>query len=358
MRGRTKIIVMGGGVIGVTTAYWLAKSGHEVVLERNGGFGEETSFRTRALLAPGHSQSWAAPGGTLDAFQIDIPERSGIEVPLQQRSAVLALGDEVPRQLHARRLSRQYASRAALHDGGLDRTPGRSASETGVGYNGNDRGILYLFRTVRSFEERHGDWTLLREHGLKLEEADADRCAAVEPARAGQASDRWRLFAGRKCGRRLRLYAALPNAAAPWASASRSTPRCAPSNAMATGYGPCIRTKVRSPLMHFSWRRALFADPPAPDRPQPADLAGEGYTASIPIGGHRGAPKVGIIEEDNLVAFANLGDTLRVGGKAEFTGYDTSYAEADFQGIMSVSRELFRMPATTAGRAIGPAYGR
>ena len=84
----------------------------------------------------------------------------------------------------------------------------------------------------------------------------------------------------------------------------------------------------------------------------------KGYTASIPIGGHRGAPKVGIIEEDNLVAFANLGDTLRVGGKAEFTGYDTSYAEADFQGIMSVSRELFRMPATTAGRAIGPAYGR
>ena len=54
---------MGGGVIGVTTAYWLAKTGHEVqVLERNGGVGEETSFQNGALLAPGHSQSWAAPG--------------------------------------------------------------------------------------------------------------------------------------------------------------------------------------------------------------------------------------------------------------------------------------------------------
>jgi D-amino-acid dehydrogenase len=67
----------------------------------------------------------------------------------------------------------------------------------------------------------------------------------------------------------------------------------------------------------------------------------KGYTASIPIDGHRGAPKVGIIEEDNLVAFANLGDTLRIGGKAEFTGYYTSYSEADFRGIMSVSKELF-----------------
>ena len=52
----------------------------------------------------------------------------------------------------------------------------------------------------------------------------------------------------------------------------------------------------------------------------------KGYTASIPIDGHAGAPKVGIIEEDNLVAFANLGDTLRIGGKAEFTRYDTSYS--------------------------------
>ena len=42
-------------------------------------------------------------------------------------------------------------------------------------------GILYLFRTTRSFEERHGDWTLLREHGLRLEDADAERCVAIEP---------------------------------------------------------------------------------------------------------------------------------------------------------------------------------
>jgi D-amino-acid dehydrogenase len=49
----------------------------------------------------------------------------------------------------------------------------------------------------------------------------------------------------------------------------------------------------------------------------------------------------GIIEEDNLVAFANLGDTLRVGGKAEFTGYDTFYSEPDFRGVMTVAKEFF-----------------
>ena len=114
-----KIIVMGGGVIGVTTAYWLAKSGHEVqVLERNSGVGEETSFQNGALLAPGHSQSWAAPGAFWTLAKSLFQQDPALQVPLQQRSAVLALGNEVPGQLHTAKLSRQYATRPALHDGG------------------------------------------------------------------------------------------------------------------------------------------------------------------------------------------------------------------------------------------------
>ena len=54
----------------------------------------------------------------LDACQIGVPEGSGAAVPLQQRPAVLALGNEVSRQLYARQLSGQYSAGAALHDGG------------------------------------------------------------------------------------------------------------------------------------------------------------------------------------------------------------------------------------------------
>jgi D-amino-acid dehydrogenase len=67
----------------------------------------------------------------------------------------------------------------------------------------------------------------------------------------------------------------------------------------------------------------------------------KGYTATIDTKGRTGAPTVGIIEEDNLVAFARMGDRLRAGGKAEFAGFDRRYKPADFRGVMKVTRDLF-----------------
>jgi D-amino-acid dehydrogenase len=339
-----KIIVMGGGVIGVTTAYWLAKSGHEVqVLERNGGVGEETSFQNGALLAPGHSQSWAAPGALLTLFKSIFQKDPALRFrfssdPQFWRWAMRFLANCTPGDYRANTLRVLRCMMAGLAE------LRALSSETGVGYNGNDRGILYLFRTVRSFEERHGDWTLLREHGLKLEEADADRCAAVEPA-LGPVKH---LIGGG-------FFSPEEGAGDAFVFTRGLAERC-----RAMGVSFAFNTTVRAIECHGDRVRAVHTDkgpfpadaflvalgPYSPILLRPIGLnlpiwPVKGYTASIPIGGHRGAPKVGIIEEDNLVAFANLGDTLRVGGKAEFTGYDTSYAEADFQGIMSVSRELF-----------------
>ena len=57
-----KVLVMGAGVIGVTTAYCLLKDGHEVtVVERNDGAAEETSANNAGLIAPGHAYAWASP---------------------------------------------------------------------------------------------------------------------------------------------------------------------------------------------------------------------------------------------------------------------------------------------------------
>ena len=67
----------------------------------------------------------------------------------------------------------------------------------------------------------------------------------------------------------------------------------------------------------------------------------KGFTASIPVNEHNQAPRVGIIEEDNLVAFAHLGNRLRIGGKADFAGYDSSYTKNDFYGVFKVARVLF-----------------
>ena len=58
-----KITILGAGVIGVTSAYYLAKAGHEVtVIDRQPGPALETSFANAGEISPGYSSPWAAPG--------------------------------------------------------------------------------------------------------------------------------------------------------------------------------------------------------------------------------------------------------------------------------------------------------
>jgi D-amino-acid dehydrogenase len=65
-----KVIVLGGGVIGTTTAYYLARSGAEVtLLDRQDGPAEETSFGNAGQVSPGYSTPWAAPGIPLKAIK-------------------------------------------------------------------------------------------------------------------------------------------------------------------------------------------------------------------------------------------------------------------------------------------------
>ncbi len=67
----------------------------------------------------------------------------------------------------------------------------------------------------------------------------------------------------------------------------------------------------------------------------------KGYSLTFPIDGHNGAPTVGGIDEQNLTAWARMGDRLRVTATAEFSGYDTDHKPSDFEGMLGVVRELF-----------------
>ena len=65
-----RVIVLGSGVVGVTTAYYLAKAGHDVtVVDRQPGPALETSFGNAGQISPGYASPWAAPGIPLKAFK-------------------------------------------------------------------------------------------------------------------------------------------------------------------------------------------------------------------------------------------------------------------------------------------------
>lgn len=336
-------IVMGGGLIGVTSAYYLAESGHEVVvLERNDSVGEETSFQNGALLAPGHSHSWASPGAALmlikSFFEKDSPFkfRPGLS-PQLWRWGLKFLGNCTAERYRANTLRIFRCMNEGLAE------LRRLSAETGVDYDGNDKGILYLFRTEQSFAERRADWDLLREHGLALEEADRDRCIEIEPA-LGPARDK--IGGG--------FFSPEETSGDAFLFTQRLAEHCAGLGVRfeyattVTGLdqegGKVIAVRTNRGTFRGE-RYLLSAGPYAPNLAKPLGIhlpiwPAKGYTATIPIDDHRGAPTVGVIEEDNLISIANLGDRIRLGGKAEFVGYNTDYSEADLRPVFTVARDL------------------
>ena len=340
-----RIIVMGGGFIGATTGYFLAKAGHEaVIIERNAGFAEETSFQNGALLAPGHSQSWAAPGAVSTLVKSLFQRDPALRFRLSSDARFWRWAFRFLAQCTQERYRANTLRVLRCMMAGLDVLRDLS-SETGIEYDGNDEGILYLFRSDESLQARAGSWTLLTEHGYVLEEASRARCVELEPALeptrdkiaggffaphdgAGDAYLFTRdlvALAKQELGLRVELETSVKEIRA---SGGRV-------EAVVTDKGEFAGDAYVLALGPYS---PLYATRLGIDLPiWPI----KGYTVSVSTEGFNGAPRVGIIEEDNLVAFARLDSRLRIGGKADFAGYDTSFAPADYAGVFAVARDLF-----------------
>lgn len=338
------VVVMGGGLIGVTTAYYLSRAGHEVtVVERNENAGEETSFQNGALLAPGHSHSWAAPGAIWMLLRSFFQKQSPFKFRPSTDPQLYRWGLKFLANCTGERYRANTLRIFRCMNEGLAELR-RLSAETGIEYDRTDKGILYLFRTEQSFEERSGDWTLLREHGLELEEATPERCVEIEPALAPV---RHKIGGG--------FFSPEETAGDAFLFTQRLAAHCAEHGVrfeystsvtgieVQAGRVSAVRTD-RGTLKGDRYLLALGPYAPKLAKPIGIDLPiwpAKGYTATIPIDEHKGAPTVGVIEEDNLVSIANLGDRMRLGGRADFVGYDPSYSESDFQGVLSVARDLF-----------------
>ena len=86
-----KIAIVGAGVIGVTTAYELARDGHEVtVFERNSAVAVESSFANAGVISPGYVAPWAAPGMPLKVLKHLFSRHAPVKIkfPLNNRSCV------------------------------------------------------------------------------------------------------------------------------------------------------------------------------------------------------------------------------------------------------------------------------
>ena len=98
-----KTLVLGAGVVGVTTAYFLAKAGHEVtILDERDGVGLEASAGNAGIIAPGHAFAWASPGAPRMLLESLRGAETAIRVRLGTRSAPVRVGAALPARVHGR----------------------------------------------------------------------------------------------------------------------------------------------------------------------------------------------------------------------------------------------------------------
>ncbi len=338
-----RVVVLGGGVVGVTTAYQRLRDGHEVVLlERLEEVASGTSFGNAGMIAPGHSFAWSSPRAPMILLKsLVLPDqalrfRPSLDPALWHWSALfLAQCTEA----RAARNTRAKHRIAAYSQSVLRET---LAAET-IAYDRNTRGILYFYGSEARLEAGVAHMRILAECGQEIRVLDHAGVAALEPALADNKTIAGGIYCPTDetgdCHLFTKALADICRARGAEIQTGAEITRILVEKDRVTA----VETKAGS-VRGDIYVLSLGCGSPFLARKIGLRLPiypVKGYSLTIPIGNHRAAPGMGVLDEDNLVAISRFGERLRVTATAEISGYDTSHRPADFAPMLKVVQRLF-----------------
>lgn len=172
-----KVLVMGAGVIGVTTSYYLAKAGFEVtVIDRQPGPGRETSFANAGEVSPGYASPWAGPRVPAKAVRWMLDQYGPLVVRPQADPAMWRWIMQMLRNCTAARYAVNKARMVGIAEYSRDCLRALRA-DTGIAYDERSQGTLQLFRKQSQLDGIGGDVEVLRQYNVPYEVLDRDGCA-------------------------------------------------------------------------------------------------------------------------------------------------------------------------------------
>ncbi|MES2813603.1 MAG: D-amino acid dehydrogenase [Pseudomonadota bacterium] len=322
-----KVVVLGAGVIGVTSAWYLAKAGHEVtVIDRQPAAALETSFANAGEISPGYSSPWAAPGIPMKALKWMFMEHAPLIIQPRPDWAKLSW--------MARMLMNCTADAYAVNKSRMVRLAEYSRdclmelrAETGISYDERTQGTLQLFRTEKQVAAAAKDIAVLKADGVPFEVLDADACVAAEPGLAG-ARDKIAgglRLPGDETGDCFKFTQSLADMAKALGVTFRhgvSIDRLEASmgriTAVHTSEGRVTADAFVVALGSYSPMLVREFGIKLPVYPV------KGYSITVPIVDESRAPVSTVMDETHKIAITRLGDRIRVGGMAEIAGFDTS----------------------------------
>lgn len=326
-----KVLILGSGVIGVTSAYYLARAGHEVtVVDRQPEPALETSFANAGEVSPGYSSPWAGPGVPVKAVKWLLMKHGPLVIRPKLDPVMwvwlLKMLRNCTSERYAVNKSRMIPiaeySRDCLRD--LRR-------DIGIQYDDRAQGTLQLFRYQAQLDGTGEDIAVLKQYGVPFDVLSREGCIAVEPALSGVKEK----FVG---GLRLPQDETgdchmFTQALARHAEAlgvrfmfntgiDRIVTEGARVSGVATGAG--LLQADAYVLALGSWSSRLVAPLGISLPVYPV----KGYSITVPIKDASGAPESTVMDESYKVAITRLGDRIRVGGTAEISGYSDKLYDA------------------------------
>ncbi|CAE6729573.1 D-amino acid dehydrogenase [Paraburkholderia nemoris] len=338
-----RVVVLGSGVVGVTSAYYLARAGHEVtVIDREAGPALETSFANAGQISPGYASPWAAPGVPLKAVKWMFQKHAPLAIRLD--------GTQFQLQWMWQMLQNCTSARYAVNKGRMVRLAEYSRdclqalrAETGIQYEGRTGGTLQVFRTQQQFDGAAKDIAVLQEANVPYELLSAAELAQAEPALAAVSH---------------KLTGGLRLPGDETGDCQMFTTRLA---AMAEQLG--VKFRYNTPIDSLTMAGDRIAGVQCGDELVRADsfvvalgsystkfLSGlvkipvyplKGYSITAPIVNEASAPISTVLDETYKIAITRFDDRIRVGGMAEIVGFDKSLREARRETLELCVNDLF-----------------
>ncbi|KWF95885.1 D-amino acid dehydrogenase [Burkholderia cepacia] len=338
-----RVVILGSGVVGVASAYYLARAGHEVtVIDREAGPALETSFANAGQISPGYAAPWAAPGVPLKAVKWMFEKHAPLAIRLDGTRFQLQWMYQMLRNCTAERYAVNKGRMVRLAEYSRDCLQALRA-DTGIQYEGRTGGTLQLFRTQQQLDGAAKDIAVLQEANVPFELLSPAELKNAEPALAavshkltgglrlpGDETGDCQLFTTRlaalaeSLGVKFRYNT--PIDALAIAGGKIAGVQCGSETVRADAYVVALGSYSTSFISN------LMKIPVYPLK---------GYSITAPIVNEAAAPVSTVLDETYKIAITRFDERIRVGGMAEIVGFDKKLRAARRETLEMCVNDLF-----------------
>jgi len=343
-----KTVVLGAGIIGTTTAYFLAKLGHEVhVIDRQPAVAMETSFANGGVLHTSEAEPWSRPGMPRKVLSWMGKKDAPMLLHASAIPSMWRWGLDFIRNCTLERYRQSAAINLRLSFHSLDCI--RAIREDAdIDYDMAQRGSMKIYTNAEALAQNTEECRLLERHGMQFEVVEPDRCVELEPALApirntlvgalyfppDEHGDcrKFALGLQRHCEEKLGVKFDLGNEIGKFVVSGDRV------DVVNTRSGPVKADNYVVALASFAPQKL------APLGIKLSIYPAKGVTVTVPADAWPEGPKMPIIDDTRLFGLIRIGDRYRCSGSVEFAGWDATPSiergKAIVENVISVFPEF------------------